>query len=495
MDKFQRGDIVIFNKNKYRVVGVGHGYGGESKIRYDLRSIDGSRNNINHVPEYMLELFDEDGEVEWYNSKNESRDPFGRPIINPIEDDWEQIPNEEKVIKYFTTYYGNNFFLETIEPNVFDEFCDFNKIDKNEALKYIENYISERRMKKLKFQIGDIVDYMGLGKFKIIGIQDAGFKIYYRIKDVKSKKRRNYIGECDLTLIEREDGEVEWYNSKNESSSYEDFELGDIVEVIGSETYGGWEIVEIKDSRFSIKNIKTPDLKILRGPREIKLISKNDKYDDEIEWYNSKNENLSDEFEVGDIVKLKTQRDKNIKWEIISSRPDERCGNRINYTIKNRHRVIAGYFKEDLYLVNEKEPVEWYSSKNNENKHMKDFKTYIQYNEGLFGSDFGSEYSSIINKLYDYASKINLNDIREENRDADYSFIFSINKKNNSLSEEDPYGEEDWGDTVKVTNIVDFETNFYRLKINDSILPVKNREAKKLYKIIKRRFKENKKRK
>ena len=50
-----------------------------------------------------------------------------------------------KVIKYFTTFYGYNLTISMIlEFPQLDEFCEFNKIKKENVLNYIDIYVTKK---------------------------------------------------------------------------------------------------------------------------------------------------------------------------------------------------------------------------------------------------------------------------------------------------------------------------------------------------------------
>lgn len=118
---------------------------------------------------------------------------------------------------------------------------------------------------------------------------------------------------------------------------------------------------------------------------------------------------------------------------------------------------------------------------------MNNLFTYNDYlNEGLFSS----KYASLVDKIYNYILKINI-DYIIKNRDRDnYSFIIK-NKKPDDL---DPYGEEIWeGEDIKVELQKEYTDNMfrdydYKLFLNGDKVDVSNAEAKKLYNAIRERF-------
>lgn len=58
-------------------------------------------------------------------------------VVAPLEEDfWDSLTNEEKVLKYFEALYGDNYDLFMIDKQL-NEFCEYNKIDKDEAFEYI----------------------------------------------------------------------------------------------------------------------------------------------------------------------------------------------------------------------------------------------------------------------------------------------------------------------------------------------------------------------
>ena len=72
-------------------------------------------------------------------------------VVAPIND--EIISNEEQVIRYFTAMYGEHpsksgtgpkLTLVTVlsDDFVLSNFCEFNKIDKTDAIAYIRKYLT-----------------------------------------------------------------------------------------------------------------------------------------------------------------------------------------------------------------------------------------------------------------------------------------------------------------------------------------------------------------
>jgi hypothetical protein len=123
---------------------------------------------------------------------------------------------------------------------------------------------------------------------------------------------------------------------------------------------------------------------------------------------------------------------------------------------------------------------------------MKNIRTFDQFvNEGLFSSKF----RNLVDKLYKYILTADLNTI---SGDSYNGYTFRINKNNKINKEQDPYGEENWGDDVAVelnwhSSNSDFLSgigvHIYELIINGDKANVANMEARKLFKAVERRFK------
>lgn len=114
---------------------------------------------------------------------------------------------------------------------------------------------------------------------------------------------------------------------------------------------------------------------------------------------------------------------------------------------------------------------------------MNNIYSYDDYlNEGLFRS----KYHNIVDKIYDYILSTNLNNITQSNNT--YTLIF----KSKQEREDDPLGEEVWDDDVKIDIKCDSDfdsiMDSYYLYVNEEKVPVKRLEAKKLFKIIDKRF-------
>jgi len=78
------------------------------------------------------------------------RDPFGRPSFShEFVDDWEKLTNEDKVIRYFTTLHGDDFSVITNKELI--DFCEYNKIDIDDAKFYIDTYIMKKDAKNIIF--------------------------------------------------------------------------------------------------------------------------------------------------------------------------------------------------------------------------------------------------------------------------------------------------------------------------------------------------------
>lgn len=121
---------------------------------------------------------------------------------------------------------------------------------------------------------------------------------------------------------------------------------------------------------------------------------------------------------------------------------------------------------------------------------MNNLKSYNDFlNEGVFGKIFGSKYNDIYKKLYNYILNVNINNVTFQ--PDSFTDTYTIIYKSGEKRDEDPYGEEIWEDDVeiKLKSIFNFEMgNDYYLYINDEFIPVRDWEARKLYKTVNKRF-------
>lgn len=127
---------------------------------------------------------------------------------------------------------------------------------------------------------------------------------------------------------------------------------------------------------------------------------------------------------------------------------------------------------------------------------MNNLQTYDQYNEGLFSS----KYKNTVDRIYNYISRMDLDDIVEGRYHGNKSYNITI-IKNNKNKDKDPYGEEEWeeDENIAITlalkdndNDLIFRAYDHILLINDDEVDVKRTEAKKLFNLVENRIKNRK---
>ena len=86
-------------------------------------------------------------ENRWLRAENKKLKKEPQPLIThyeygvvaPIgEDYWATLTDEEKIEKYFTCMYGDNFPFSMVDDGVVTEFCNYNKIDKDITINQIK---------------------------------------------------------------------------------------------------------------------------------------------------------------------------------------------------------------------------------------------------------------------------------------------------------------------------------------------------------------------
>jgi len=60
------------------------------------------------------------------------------PVTSVDDSWWETLTNEEKIHKYFTCMYGDNFRFSMVDEDLVDEFCVFNKLNKETTITFLK---------------------------------------------------------------------------------------------------------------------------------------------------------------------------------------------------------------------------------------------------------------------------------------------------------------------------------------------------------------------
>lgn len=248
------------------------------------------------------------------------------------------------------------------------------------------------------FKVGDIVKH-SMYPDTIYIIDELESSRYCTIRSINAYKThiiKHVDGQHNLKLFNSEDqNEIEWWNSNESITEHDEFKIGDIVEfkgqkwrivsthhhnrhdgrmfdrIVTQKSYGLERYFDVKPENFKFSssgsNVGTL---ILKGVPEDQLKLANDKENEnDIEWYNSQNESMKEnEFEIGDIVRLKAVIAKYNRWKIIDINLYEKPKDvkLILYKLINDNDKRYSIWREGskIELIEKKPEIEWYNSQN-----------------------------------------------------------------------------------------------------------------------------------